>query len=55
MGWRSPFFLSTKIVAGGGGEVDVQVRVPEAFGDEVDDALFGLEDPGDAQESGGLG
>ena len=33
----------------------VEVRVPEAFGDEVDDALFDLEGPGDAEEGGSFG
>jgi hypothetical protein len=31
-----------KIAAFGGGEVSVGLRLPEAFGDEVDNALFGL-------------
>ena len=54
-----------KIAAGGGGEVMVEVRWPEAVGDEVDDALpclcvsarrqVDLEGPGDAEEGGGLG
>ncbi len=43
-----------KIAAGGGGEVGVNSRVPEAVGDEVDDALSGLEGSGNAEESGGL-
>ncbi len=32
-----------------------QIRLPEAFGDEVDDAVFGLQRPGDAEEGSGLG
>lgn len=44
-----------EVAAGGGGEVSVQVRLPEALGDEVDDALFGLQRPDDTQEDGGLG
>ncbi len=31
-----------KIPAGDGDEVSVQLRLPEAFGDEVNDALFDL-------------
>lgn len=44
-----------KIAAGGGDEVMVETRLPEAVGEEVDDALFCLEGSGDAQEGGGLG
>src|SRR5574337_1018148 len=44
-----------KVAAGGGSEVGVQLRLPETVGDEVDDALFGLEGSGDAQEGGGFG
>ena len=44
-----------EVAAGGGGEVGVEVRWPEVVGDEVDDALFGLQGPGDAEEGGGLG
>ncbi len=43
-----------EIAAGGGGEVMLETRVPEAIGDEVGDALFGLEGSGNAEESGGL-
>ncbi|CBE68351.1 DNA replication and repair protein recF (fragment) [Candidatus Methylomirabilis oxygeniifera] len=46
---------SVKVAAGGGDEVGVKLRVPEAVGDEVDDALFGLEGSGDAEEGGGFG
>ena len=31
------------------------MRLPEAFGDEVDHSLFGLEGPGDAEDGGGFG
>jgi hypothetical protein len=44
-----------KIAAGGGGEVSGHIRLPEPIGDEVDDAVFGLQRPGDAEEGSGLG
>ena len=44
-----------KVAAGGGGEVMVEVRLPEVFGDEVNHSLFGLQGPGDAEEGGGFG
>ena len=44
-----------KIAAGGAGGRVRDVRGPEFFGDEVDNALPGPEGPGDAEERGGLG
>ncbi len=38
-----------KSAAFGDGEVSVQVRCPQAFGDEAVDALFGMEGPGNTQ------
>lgn len=38
-----------------GGEVGVQARLPEAFGDKVDDASLGLQGRGGAEEGGGFG
>jgi hypothetical protein len=38
------------IEAGGGGGRGADLGFPEAVGDEVDDALLGLEGPGDAQK-----
>lgn len=43
-----------KVAAEGGGEVGGEVRPPEPIGNEVDDALFGLQGAGDAQDGGGL-
>ena len=40
------------IAAGGAGGRAPDFRGLELFGDEVDDALLGLEGPGDAQERG---
>ena len=37
-----------KIAAGGAGGRAPDLRGPELFGDEVDDALLGLEGPGDS-------
>ncbi|VUZ84892.1 hypothetical protein MELA_01267 [Candidatus Methylomirabilis lanthanidiphila] len=45
-----------KISAGGGGEVSGCSRVPEVFGDEVDDALLlDLQGSGNAEEGSGFG
>jgi len=41
-----------KIAAGGAGGRAPDLRGPEFFGDEVDDALLGLESPSDAEERG---
>jgi len=46
---------SVKIAAGGAGGRAPDLRGPEFFGDEVDDALLGLESPSDAEERGRLG
>jgi len=46
---------SVKVAAGGAGGGTPDLRGPEFFGDEVDDALLGLEGPGDAEKRGGLG
>ena len=43
-----------KVEAGGGGGRAADLRFPQAVADEVDDALRGLEDPGDAEKGGGL-
>jgi len=43
-----------KIAAGGGGGRAPDLRGPELFGDEVDDALLGLEGSGDALGGPGL-
>ena len=43
-----------KIAAGGGGGRAPDLRGPELFGNEVDDALLGLEDSGDALGGPGL-
>jgi len=39
----------------GGGEVSMNLRAPEAVGDEVDDTLLGLQRSGNVQEGGGFG
>jgi hypothetical protein len=44
-----------EVAAGGGGGRGADLGFPAAAGDEVDDALPGLEGPGDTQEYGGLG
>ena len=44
-----------KIAAGGAGGRVPDLRGPELLGDEVDDALPGLEGPRHAEEGGGLG
>jgi len=44
-----------KVAAGGGDEVGVQVWLPEALGDEMDDTLVSLQSSGDAQEGSRLG
>ena len=44
-----------EVAAGGGGGLKAYAGFPELFGDEVDDALPGLEGAGDAQERGHLG
>ena len=43
---------SVKISGGGDGGRASDLRDPESFGDEVDDALLRLEGPGDAEERG---
>jgi len=44
-----------EVAAGGGGWCAPDLRGPEFFGDEVDDALLGLEDPRHTEEGGGFG
>jgi len=46
---------SVKIAAGGAGGRAADLGFPELLGDEVDDALLGLEGAGDAEEGRGLG
>ena len=43
---------SVKIAAGGAGGRAPDLRGPELLGNEVDDALLGLESPSDAEERG---
>ncbi|MBI4380275.1 MAG: hypothetical protein HY574_03675 [candidate division NC10 bacterium] len=44
-----------EVAAGGAGGRAPERGIPEAVGYEVDDALLGLEGPGDAQEGSRLG
>lgn len=44
-----------EVAAGGVGGRASDLRGPKAFGDEVDDALRGLEGPSDAEDCGRLG
>ncbi len=44
-----------RVAAGGAGGRAPDLRLPEPVGDEVDDALLGLEGAGDIEERGGLG
>jgi hypothetical protein len=47
--------LVVEVAAGGAGWLAANTGFPEAVGDEVDDALLGLEGPRHAEEGGGLG
>jgi hypothetical protein len=44
-----------EVAAGGAGWLAPELRSPELFSNEVDDALPGLEGPRHAEERGGVG